>query len=280
MTNISFTSTYRIPITQAGANPAKKEKLRELVEPYPNKLVSKSNTGTVRVSIPNEEDAKFIKNLKSIGYRVYQKFEGENIKTEKLADYIKTKLRLGEYQQVGTQKKRLSTSAKSKRYAAQAQKENLDAAHDNESKIQKKLTKSRAYLNQAISEQEELGLRLSAATEKAEKAQAAKLLAEIIEETKKARSVVETPAKRRKILKDAAKRTEEARQLAQEAELDKAECTMLYKEAVEKVEDAKLNLEAKEEVLRERMACKKQKSDREKPFNPYDTDFNFEDYEI
>ena len=78
MTNINFTSTYRIPITQAGATPAKKDKLRDLVEPYPNKLVSKCNTGTVRVSMADKEDAKFIRNLKAIGYTVFQKFEGEN----------------------------------------------------------------------------------------------------------------------------------------------------------------------------------------------------------
>ena len=89
MNNINFTSTYRIPITQAGVNPAKKDKLRELVEPYPNKLVSKNNSGTVRVSIPDKEDEKFTRQLKSIGYKDFQIFEGENIRSGKLDDYIK-----------------------------------------------------------------------------------------------------------------------------------------------------------------------------------------------
>lgn len=123
MTEINFTSTYRIPITQAGINPAKKEKLRELVSPYPNKLVSKSNTGTVRISIPDEDDAKFIKNLKAIGYKIFQIFEGEDIRRGKLDEYIKDRLALGEYQQIGKQKKRLSTSAKQKRFAKVAEKE-------------------------------------------------------------------------------------------------------------------------------------------------------------
>ena len=123
MTEINFTSTYRIPLTQAGVNPAKKEKLRNLVTSYPNKLVSKSNTGTVRLSIPDSEDAKFTKKLKEIGYKFFQIFEGEDIKIEKLEKHIKEKLALGEYKQLGKQKKRLSTSAKQKRFAKVAEKE-------------------------------------------------------------------------------------------------------------------------------------------------------------
>ncbi len=128
MNNINFTSTYRIPITQAGVNPAKKDKLRELVEPYPNKLVSKNNSGTVRVSIPDKEDEKFTRQLKSIGYKVFQIFEGENIRRGKLDDYIKEKLALGEYQQTGKPKKRLSTFAKQKRHAKIAEKERAEEA--------------------------------------------------------------------------------------------------------------------------------------------------------
>ncbi len=128
MNNVTFTSTYRIPITQAGINPAKKEKLRELTEPYPNKLVSKNNSGTVRLSIPDKEDAKFIRQLKAIGYKVFQIFEGEDIRRGKLDDYIKEKLALGEYTQVGKQKKRLSTSAKQKRHAKIAEKERAEEA--------------------------------------------------------------------------------------------------------------------------------------------------------
>lgn len=36
MTEINFTSTYRIPISQPGVNAAKKAKLKELIGSYPN----------------------------------------------------------------------------------------------------------------------------------------------------------------------------------------------------------------------------------------------------
>lgn len=57
MTDINFTSTYRIPITQAGINSAKKAKLKELVLSYPNGLCGNSKVGNARVSIPDSEDA-------------------------------------------------------------------------------------------------------------------------------------------------------------------------------------------------------------------------------
>ena len=67
MTEINFTSTYRIPITQAGINSAKKTRLKELIESYPNGLIGKSKTGNARISIPDSEDATFIGKLKKIG---------------------------------------------------------------------------------------------------------------------------------------------------------------------------------------------------------------------
>ena len=41
MTDITFGSTYRIPISQAGINSAKKARLKELIESYPNGLIGK-----------------------------------------------------------------------------------------------------------------------------------------------------------------------------------------------------------------------------------------------
>ncbi len=102
--NISFGSTYRIPITQPGVNNSKKERLRDLTDEY-NGLISSSKTGTARVSIDNDDDAEFEKRLKSIGYRQFQKFEGENIPHSQLDAYIKKLLDAREYQQAGKQMK-------------------------------------------------------------------------------------------------------------------------------------------------------------------------------
>lgn len=108
MNEISFGSTYRIPITQQGINKAKKIRLKSLVSSYPNGLVGNGNVGYARISIPNEKDNAFIRKLKGIGYRVYQIFDGENISKEHLDEYIKTCLVKGDYNQVGKQKAALS----------------------------------------------------------------------------------------------------------------------------------------------------------------------------
>lgn len=102
--NISFGSTYRVPITQPGVNNAKKEKLRQLAQEYDG-LISSSKTGALRVSLPNELDGKFEQELKNIGYKQYQKFDGENIPADKIDKYIRISLGELEYEQKGKQKK-------------------------------------------------------------------------------------------------------------------------------------------------------------------------------
>lgn len=98
---VSFTSTYRIPITQAGVNNAKKIKLRELIESYPNGLIGKSKQGYARVSMPDSEDENFVRKLKGIGYKIYQRFDGENIGADGLDLFIKQKLDARDFNQKG-----------------------------------------------------------------------------------------------------------------------------------------------------------------------------------
>lgn len=115
MTDINFTSTYRIPITQAGINSAKKAKLKDLVLSYPNGLCGNSKVGNARVSIPDSEDANFVQKLKRIGYKVFQKFEGENIDKEELDVFIKEKLDTRDYNQKGKKMKKLTREMRDKR---------------------------------------------------------------------------------------------------------------------------------------------------------------------
>lgn len=115
MSDISFGSAYRIPITQAGVNAAKKGKLKTLIESYPNGLIGKSKTGYARVSVPDSEDANFIGKLKAIGYRVFQKFEGDNISKENLDAFIKEKLDAKDFAQKGKQAARMSKDMKAQR---------------------------------------------------------------------------------------------------------------------------------------------------------------------
>lgn len=115
MTEINFGSTYRIPITQAGVNSAKKAKLKELIQSYPNGLIGNSKVGNARVSMPDKEDQNFIRKLKGIGYKVFQKFEGEDISKENLDAFIKEKLDTRDFALKGKQSKRMSTSLKQQR---------------------------------------------------------------------------------------------------------------------------------------------------------------------
>lgn len=115
MTEINFTSTYRIPITQAGVNAAKKARLKELIQSYPNGLIGNSKVGNARVSMPDSEDATFIQKLKTIGYKVYQKFEGENIPKDEIDVYIKERLDNRNYNQIGKKMKRMSREMKERR---------------------------------------------------------------------------------------------------------------------------------------------------------------------
>lgn len=115
MSQISFGSTFRIPITQAGTNNAKKEKLRALTESYENGLIGKSKTGYARVSVPDCKDDEFVSKLKGIGYKVFQKFEGENISKENLDYFIKEKLDARDYNQKGKKMKRMSREMKMER---------------------------------------------------------------------------------------------------------------------------------------------------------------------
>jgi replication fork clamp-binding protein CrfC len=115
MTEINFTSTYRIPITQAGINSAKKTKLKELIQSYPNGLIGNNKVGNARVSMPDAEDEKFISKLRKIGYKVYQKIEGENISKENLDAFIKNNLDTKNFKQKGKNPTRLSKDEKDTR---------------------------------------------------------------------------------------------------------------------------------------------------------------------
>ena len=110
--NVSFTSTYRIPLVEQHMNQSKREALKKMASKYQNVLFPQGNQGYVRVSIRKKLDDGFEKKLREIGVRIYQKFdrhncpksEFENSGVSKLDLYIKEQLELGNYQQIGKQK--------------------------------------------------------------------------------------------------------------------------------------------------------------------------------
>ena len=113
MRDIPFGSTYRIPITQPGINSAKKGALKMMVSKYQNVLYPNGNNGNVRVSVRQRLDNDFEQKLKRLGFKIFQKFERNNVpKTEfensgvsKLDLYIKGELDKGNYKQFGKQKR-------------------------------------------------------------------------------------------------------------------------------------------------------------------------------
>ena len=104
MTQISFTSTYRIPLIERKVSVAKRQALKDLASQYENHLYPNGNKGCVRVSIPEELDGKFEQKLRQIGFKVFQKFEQHDVSYDKMDNYIKQALKYNEYKQFGKQK--------------------------------------------------------------------------------------------------------------------------------------------------------------------------------
>ena len=109
MSEISFGSTFRIPISQQGINKTKKVQLKSLITSYGG-VVGTGNTGYARVSMGNDKDSGFIHKLKNIGYQIYQQFRGENIVKNNLDDYLNKCLEDRDYDEYGKQTIRTKTS--------------------------------------------------------------------------------------------------------------------------------------------------------------------------
>ena len=103
---VSFTSTYRIPLVEQNISVAKREALKKMASKYQNTLYPSGNQGNVRVSIRKRLDDGFEQKLRQIGFKVFQKFERHNVpKTNgKMDNYIKESLKSGEYVQFGKHK--------------------------------------------------------------------------------------------------------------------------------------------------------------------------------
>ena len=110
--NISFTSTYRIPLSERNITPGKKDEVKNFSDKYEHHLHRGCRLGWVRISVPEELDEEIEKKLKQMGFRIYQKFDAHNLPNNKIDKYIKSHLRIGEYKQVGKNKRKLSPQVK------------------------------------------------------------------------------------------------------------------------------------------------------------------------
>ena len=104
--NITFNSTYRIPLVEQNISSAKREMLKKFASKYQNCLYPNGNQGNVRLSIRKRLDDGFEQRLRQMGFKVFQKFERHNVPrtNSKMDDYIKEELKNGNYRQFGKQK--------------------------------------------------------------------------------------------------------------------------------------------------------------------------------
>lgn len=100
MNEISFQSTFRIPVAQNGMNNTKKLQLKALISSYKNGLTGNGSFDYARISLKNSEDTSFLKKLETIGYKTYQIFKGEDIPKKNLDNYIKSCLKVNNYKKI------------------------------------------------------------------------------------------------------------------------------------------------------------------------------------
>ena len=107
MTEISFTSTYRIPLVEQNITAAKRQALKTMASRYQNVMYPTGNQGNVRVSIRKRLDKGFEQKLRQLGFKVFQKFDRHNVPKTKgeMDNYIKEQLKSGDYFQFGKLKK-------------------------------------------------------------------------------------------------------------------------------------------------------------------------------
>ena len=84
MSEISFGSSYKIPVSQCGINNSKKLQLKSLIGSYAGKICGKGQDSFAIVSMQDKKDMSFIRKLRKIGYFQFEMFENsefpENLK--------------------------------------------------------------------------------------------------------------------------------------------------------------------------------------------------------
>lgn len=101
--DISFGSTYRIPISQPGIGKGQKDNrvLHKFVLTFPNGLAPNGKAGWCRVSVPEEQDAIIESGLKKIGYKIWQKFNLHNLNKSKIDEVLKPLIKSVDYKMHG-----------------------------------------------------------------------------------------------------------------------------------------------------------------------------------
>lgn len=107
--NISFTSSYRFPMTQPGVNRAKRELLKPELEKCAHKITSfqipNTGAGNGRISVKEVYDGFVEGMLKRLGFKRYQKLPLHDASIEDVDAAVRNLSKTNDYQQKGMQKK-------------------------------------------------------------------------------------------------------------------------------------------------------------------------------
>ncbi len=84
MSQISFKSSYKIPVSQWGINNTKKLQLKSLVSSYAGKFCGKGQDSFAVLTIPDKKDMNFLRKLRKLGYYQFEMYDNadfpENLK--------------------------------------------------------------------------------------------------------------------------------------------------------------------------------------------------------
>lgn len=82
MSEISFGSSYKIPVSQWGINNTKKMQFKSIVGSYAGKIVGKGNDSFAVLSIPDKKDRSFIEKIRKLGYYKIEMFDNADVPEE------------------------------------------------------------------------------------------------------------------------------------------------------------------------------------------------------
>lgn len=84
MSQVSFGSSYKIPVSQWGINNTKKMQFKAIVGSYAGKICGKGKDSFAVLSIPDKKDRSFMDKIRKLGYYQLEVYENnsfpENLK--------------------------------------------------------------------------------------------------------------------------------------------------------------------------------------------------------
>ena len=78
MSEVSFRSSYKIPVSQWGVNNTKKIQFKSIIGSYAGKICGKGKDAFAILSISDKKDKSFIDKIRKLGYYQFEMFDNNN----------------------------------------------------------------------------------------------------------------------------------------------------------------------------------------------------------